>query len=169
MPRRRMPILNPGAPSFRSFFCHEKPYPDTHCGAVVFRMTEKRLAEPTGDNPENLTSNLEHCGVVAAGRRDVTVCGPFASLEAEIAEGHRDFWRKRARKFIPSNCGAGEGSPIPGLQADRNPDPDALMRRALRWRVPRAPKETTRLARFCSILTEISRWRRRTRPARKMM
>lgn len=61
-------------------------------GTVVFGMTEKRLGEITGDNPENLTLDLDCRTVFAAGRRPVTVRGPFPELEDEIAADHRDFW-----------------------------------------------------------------------------
>ena len=61
-------------------------------GTVVFGLTEKRLAELTGENPENLTLDLECRTVFAAGRRNVKVRGPFAEIEAEIVEGHRGFW-----------------------------------------------------------------------------
>ncbi|OWU84731.1 cytidine deaminase [Oceanicola sp. 22II-s10i] len=61
-------------------------------GAVVYGMSEKRLAELTGDNPENLTLDLSCRQVFAAGRRPVAVRGPFPELEAEIAEGHKGFW-----------------------------------------------------------------------------
>ncbi|MEZ5887748.1 MAG: nucleoside deaminase [Paracoccaceae bacterium] len=61
-------------------------------GAVVYGLTEKRLAELTGDNPENLTLDLSCHEVFAAGRRPISVRGPFPELEAEIAGGHKDFW-----------------------------------------------------------------------------
>ena len=61
-------------------------------GTVVFGMTEKRLAELTGDNPENLTLDLHCRSVFAAGRRPVEVRGPFEELEPEIVEGHKNFW-----------------------------------------------------------------------------
>jgi tRNA(Arg) A34 adenosine deaminase TadA len=61
-------------------------------GTVVYGMGEDRLAELTGDNPENRTLNLSCRTVFAAGRRDVAVRGPFPELEREIADGHRDFW-----------------------------------------------------------------------------
>ncbi len=61
-------------------------------GTVVFGMTEKRLAELTGDNPENLTLDLNCRNVFASGQRGVEVRGPFAELESEIVEGHKDFW-----------------------------------------------------------------------------
>ncbi len=61
-------------------------------GRVVFGMTEKRVAELIGDNPENLTIDLPCGQVFAAGRRNVEVAGPFAELEAEIASAHEGFW-----------------------------------------------------------------------------
>lgn len=61
-------------------------------GTVVFGLTEHRLAELTGDNPENLTLDLSCSTVFAAGRRPVTVRGPFPELEAEILRDHDGFW-----------------------------------------------------------------------------
>ena len=61
-------------------------------GAVVYGLSEKRLAELTGDNPENLTLDLSCHQVFAAVRRHVAVRGPFPELEEEIANGHQDFW-----------------------------------------------------------------------------
>ena len=62
-------------------------------GAVVFGMTEKRLGELTGDDPENPTQDLDCRTVFASGRRMVTVRGPFIELEDAIAQQHRVFWR----------------------------------------------------------------------------
>ena len=62
-------------------------------GAVVFGMTEKRLGELTGEDPENPTQDLECRAIFASGRRAVEVRGPFAELEEEIAAQHRAFWR----------------------------------------------------------------------------
>jgi tRNA(Arg) A34 adenosine deaminase TadA len=61
-------------------------------GAVVYGLSEKRLAELTGDNPENLTLDLSCHQVFAAGRRKVAVRGPFPELEEEIVSDHRGFW-----------------------------------------------------------------------------
>ena len=62
-------------------------------GAVVFGMSERRLGELTGDNPENLTQDLACRTIFAAGRRPVTVRGPFPELEDRIVEQHAAFWR----------------------------------------------------------------------------
>lgn len=61
-------------------------------GTVVYGLSEKRLAELTGDNPENPTLDLDCRIVFAAGRRPVAVRGPYPELEAEIVAGHRGFW-----------------------------------------------------------------------------
>jgi tRNA(Arg) A34 adenosine deaminase TadA len=61
-------------------------------GTVVYGLSEKRLAELTGDNPENLTLDLSCHQVFAAGRRKVAVRGPYPDLEAEIVAGHKGFW-----------------------------------------------------------------------------
>ncbi|MEX0339314.1 MAG: nucleoside deaminase [Arenibacterium sp.] len=62
-------------------------------GAVVFGMTEKRLGELTGDDPENPTQDLECRAIFASGRRKVDVRGPFVELEEEIVAQHMAFWR----------------------------------------------------------------------------
>ena len=61
-------------------------------GTVVFGMTEKRLAELTGDDPENPTQDLECRVIFASGARPVAVRGPFAELEEEIAAQHAACW-----------------------------------------------------------------------------
>lgn len=61
-------------------------------GACVFGMTEKRLAELTGDSEENPTQDLDCRIVFAAGQRKIDVRGPYAELEDRIAQQHRDFW-----------------------------------------------------------------------------
>lgn len=61
-------------------------------GILVFGITEKRLAELTGDNPENLTMDLTCHTVFAAGQRKVVVRGPFQELEASIVAAHEGFW-----------------------------------------------------------------------------
>ena len=61
-------------------------------GTLVYGLTEKRLADLTGDNPENLTLDLSCHEVFAAGRRPVEVRGPFPELEGEIVKAHEGFW-----------------------------------------------------------------------------
>lgn len=61
-------------------------------GTVIFGVTEKRLAELTGDNPENLTMDMPCEDVFAAGQRATHIEGPFAELENAITAAHKDFW-----------------------------------------------------------------------------
>lgn len=61
-------------------------------GRLVYGVSEERLAQLTGDNPENLTMSLPCRHVLGAGQRRVDVVGPFPDLEDEIVESHRDFW-----------------------------------------------------------------------------
>ncbi|MFK8022390.1 MAG: nucleoside deaminase [Ilumatobacter sp.] len=61
-------------------------------GSLVFGMTEQRLAELTGDDPANLTLDLDCRTVFAAGRKSIEVRGPFPELEDRIAEQHRNYW-----------------------------------------------------------------------------
>ena len=61
-------------------------------GTLVYGLTEKRLAELTGDNPENLTMDLPCHYVFGAGQREVAIRGPFPELEQEIVAAHQGFW-----------------------------------------------------------------------------
>ncbi|MGR3803795.1 nucleoside deaminase [Marinibacterium profundimaris] len=61
-------------------------------GRLVYGMSEERLAELTGDNPENLTMSLPCRQVLAAGQRAVEVVGPFPELEDDIVTSHKGFW-----------------------------------------------------------------------------
>lgn len=63
-------------------------------GATVFGMTERRLGELTGEDPENPTQDLECRAIFASGRRPVEVRGPFPELEERIAAQHEAFWKK---------------------------------------------------------------------------
>ncbi len=61
-------------------------------GAIVFGTTEHALGEITGDHPENMTMDLPCRTVIASGRRNIDVRGPFEELEAEILDSHRQYW-----------------------------------------------------------------------------
>jgi len=63
-------------------------------GAVVYGLAERRLGEITGDDPENMTLDLECRAVFRAGRLKVDVRGPFPDMEGEIAAQQLDFWGK---------------------------------------------------------------------------
>jgi len=60
-------------------------------GAVVYALAETALHELTGDDPENPTLLLPCRVVFAAGRRSITVAGPF-ELEA-ARDVHAGFWK----------------------------------------------------------------------------
>ena len=62
-------------------------------GAVVFGMTERRLGELTGEDPENPTQDLECRVIFESGRRSVEVRGPFPELEDKISAQHLTFWK----------------------------------------------------------------------------
>ena len=65
-------------------------------GTVVFGMTERRLGELTGEDPENPTQDLECRVIFNSGRRAVEVRGPFAQLEEQIAAQHQVYWKSEA-------------------------------------------------------------------------
>jgi hypothetical protein len=59
---------------------------------VVYGLAERRLGEITGDDPENMTLDLECRAVFRAGRLQVEVRGPFPDMEDEIAAQQLNFW-----------------------------------------------------------------------------
>ncbi|WP_373232881.1 nucleoside deaminase [Cohnella sp.] len=61
-------------------------------GRVVYGISEKRLAELTGDDEQNLTLDLPCRSVFAAGRKKVIVIGPFQELEQEVVSVHEGYW-----------------------------------------------------------------------------
>ena len=61
-------------------------------GAVVFGMTERRLGELTGEDPENPTQDLECRVIFNSGQRHIEVRGPYQELEAQIVAQHQTFW-----------------------------------------------------------------------------
>lgn len=67
-----------------------------HIGQLVYGMTERRLLELTGSHHENPTMDLPCRAVFAAGQKAITVIGPVAAVEEDIAALHRDFWRLTA-------------------------------------------------------------------------
>src|SRR5664279_2495232 len=61
-------------------------------GTVVYALAETALYEITGDDEQNLTLVLPCRTVFAAGRRSITVEGPFDLPEAQ--DVHAGFWRR---------------------------------------------------------------------------
>ncbi|GAA3694010.1 nucleoside deaminase [Arthrobacter ginkgonis] len=62
----------------------------TGVGRIVYALSEHRLLELTGDNPENPTFDLPCREVIARGQRHIEVLGPL--LEEEAAAPHLGFW-----------------------------------------------------------------------------
>ena len=65
-----------------------------HIGTLVYGMTEARLLQLTGNHHENPTFDLPCREVFARGQKSITVMGPVAEVEDEIAALHRDFWKR---------------------------------------------------------------------------
>ncbi len=65
-----------------------------HIGRLVYGMSESRLLELTGADPENPTLDLPCRHVFARGQKAVQVIGPVPEVEAEIAELHLGFWKR---------------------------------------------------------------------------
>lgn len=59
-------------------------------GRIVYALSETRLLDLTGDNPENPTFALPCREVLQRGQRPVQVVGP--ALEDEAASSHLGFW-----------------------------------------------------------------------------
>lgn len=57
-------------------------------------MSEVDLLELTGDDPQNPTFSLPCREVFKRGQKKIEVIGPFPELIEEIAQVHRDYWKK---------------------------------------------------------------------------
>jgi tRNA(Arg) A34 adenosine deaminase TadA len=62
----------------------------TGIGRVVYGMSNRRLFEFTGDNPQQASFALPCRDILTHGQRPVTVIGPL--LEDEAARAHEGFW-----------------------------------------------------------------------------
>ena len=63
-------------------------------GCLVYGMEESRLLAFTGNSSENPTLDVPCRYLFAHGQKDISVIGPVPEVEAEIAELHRDFWKR---------------------------------------------------------------------------
>ena len=61
-------------------------------GRVVYGLSEARLLELTGNDPENPTLSLPCREVFVRGQRPIEVIGPL--LEDEAAVAHHGFWKQ---------------------------------------------------------------------------
>src|SRR3954469_8689552 len=63
-------------------------------GRLVYGMSERRLLALTGSHSANPTLDLPCRDVFNKGQKPVTVIGPVAELEAQIAALHEKFWSR---------------------------------------------------------------------------
>jgi tRNA(Arg) A34 adenosine deaminase TadA len=61
-------------------------------GRVVYGISEKKLAELTGDSDINPTLDLPCTDVFARGNKPIKVIGPFPEVEAEVIAVHLGYW-----------------------------------------------------------------------------
>ncbi|QGQ97144.1 nucleoside deaminase [Paenibacillus psychroresistens] len=61
-------------------------------GRVVYGISEKKLAELTGDSDVNPTLDLPCTDVFARGNKAIKVIGPFPEVEAEVVAVHLGYW-----------------------------------------------------------------------------
>nr|WP_221401191.1 nucleoside deaminase [Paenibacillus phyllosphaerae] len=62
-------------------------------GRVVYGISEKRLAELTGEDEQNPTLDLPCREVFARGNKPITVVGPFPEVEEEAVAAHEGYWQ----------------------------------------------------------------------------
>ena len=63
-------------------------------GRVVYGLSESRLLALTGNHSENPTLDLPCREVFERGQKTISVIGPVADVETEIAAVHQAFWQK---------------------------------------------------------------------------
>ncbi|MGO4544040.1 nucleoside deaminase [Paenibacillus sp. 2TAB23] len=61
-------------------------------GTVVYGISEKRLAELTGDDDQNPTLDLPCRIVFAQGRKPIQVIGPIQEVEEAAVAVHEGYW-----------------------------------------------------------------------------
>jgi tRNA(Arg) A34 adenosine deaminase TadA len=62
-------------------------------GSIVYGMSEEKLHQLTGSDPQNPTFSLPCRDVVARGQKPIKVVGPFPELEEAIIQVHAGYWR----------------------------------------------------------------------------
>ncbi|MBB6675455.1 nucleoside deaminase [Cohnella nanjingensis] len=62
-------------------------------GRVVYGISERRLAELTGDDEQNPTLDMPCREILARGRKAIEVIGPFPEIEAEVVAVHEGYWK----------------------------------------------------------------------------
>ncbi|MGO4538314.1 nucleoside deaminase [Paenibacillus sp. 2TAB19] len=61
-------------------------------GTVVYGISEKKLAEMTGDNEQNPTLDLPCRVVFAQGNKPIQVIGPIPEVESSVIAVHEGYW-----------------------------------------------------------------------------
>ena len=61
-------------------------------GCIVFGASETELIKLTGDHKENPTLKMPCREIIKAGSKQIKVFGPYACVQDEILELHRNFW-----------------------------------------------------------------------------
>ncbi|SEB52151.1 nucleoside deaminase [Paenibacillus sp. GP183] len=61
-------------------------------GRVVYGISEKKLAELTGESEVNPTLDLPCSDVFARGNKPIKVVGPFPEVEVEVIAVHEGYW-----------------------------------------------------------------------------
>ncbi|TXK73757.1 nucleoside deaminase [Paenibacillus sp. N3.4] len=61
-------------------------------GRVVYGISEKLLAELTGDDEQNPTLDLPCREVFARGNKAIEILGPFPEVEAAAVAAHAGYW-----------------------------------------------------------------------------
>ncbi|MBN2860328.1 MAG: nucleoside deaminase [Sphaerochaetaceae bacterium] len=66
----------------------------SNVGRLVYGLTEEKLLELTGSNPENPTFSLPCREVIDRGQKDIEVVGPVedGEFEKRVVEDHLGFW-----------------------------------------------------------------------------
>ena len=62
-------------------------------GRLVYGISESRLLTLTGNHSENPTLDLPCREIFQRGQKNISVIGPVAAVEAEIAAVHQTFWQ----------------------------------------------------------------------------
>jgi tRNA(Arg) A34 adenosine deaminase TadA len=65
-----------------------------HIGRLIYGLSESRLLEMTGADPENPTLDLPCRHVFARGQKAVQVIGPVPEVENQIVALHQNFWKR---------------------------------------------------------------------------
>ena len=68
-------------------------------GRVVFGITEKRLAQLTGQGTAQPSFDLPCSEVFARGKKPIKIIGPFPEVEEATASVHKGFWKTNQGEY----------------------------------------------------------------------